>query len=126
MGTERTSTKIRVASTGRLGVRRAAILTLLVVGSTSVSAQESSEYRGTPDQQMACIGDVFRLCSSEIPDVSRIVGCLVREKSNLTIECRAVFDRDAPRTASNHWLRHHRRAASAMGRRSVRYGRRND
>jgi hypothetical protein len=126
MGTEGTSTKIRVAGIGRRGVRRAAILTLLVVGSTSATAQEGSEYRGTRDQQMACIGDVFRLCSREIPDVSRIVGCLVREKSNLTIECRAVFDRDAPRTASNHWSRHHRRVVSAMGRRSLRYGRRND
>jgi hypothetical protein len=124
MGTEGTCARIRVASSGRLGVRRAAILTLLVVG--SASAQEGSEYRGTRDQQMACIGDVFRLCSSEIPDASRIVGCLVREKSNLTIECRAVFDRDAPRTVSNPWSRHHRRIASAMGRRSIRYGRRND
>jgi len=124
MGTETTVARFPVSGTGRFGVRRVAILTLLVVGSANASAQESSEYRGTQDQRMACIGDVFRLCSDEIPDVNRIVSCLVRERSQLTIACRAVFDQGA--VASNHWLRHHRRLASAMSRRSIRYGRRSD
>jgi hypothetical protein len=126
MGTKKIVAPFVIAVVGWLDVRRAAILTLLVVGSASASAQGDSEYRGNQEQQIACMGDVFRLCSSEIPDVSRIVGCLVREKSQLTIACRAVFDQDRPRTASNYWRRHHRRVASAMGRRSIRYGRRSD
>lgn len=126
MKTKRIAAQFAIALVGRLGVRRAAILTMLVVAVASASAQENSEYRGTDDQQMACMGDVFRLCSSEIPDANRIVGCLVRQKSQLTIECRAVFDQNRPRTASNHWQRHHRRVASAMGRRSIRYGHRSD
>lgn len=123
MRTKRIATRFAIAGVGRLGVQRATILTLLVVGSANA---QDSEYRGTHDQQIACMGDVFRLCSSEIPDVNRIVGCLVREKSQLTIACRAVFDQRRPRTASSYWLRHHRRVASAMGRHSIRYGRRSD
>jgi hypothetical protein len=90
----------------RLGVRRAAIVVLVAIGSATASAQEGREYRGTEDQQMACIGDVFRLCSSEIPSVNRIVACLVREKPQLTAGCRAVFEHDSPRTARSR--RHHR------------------
>lgn len=125
MRTKRIAAQFAIAFVGRLGVQRATIMILLVVGSASANAQDS-EYRGTQDQQMACMGDVFRLCSSEIPDVDRIVGCLKREKSQLTIACRAVFDQDRPRMASNYWRRHHRRFVSAMGRRSIRYGRRSD
>jgi hypothetical protein len=87
---------------GRLGMQSATILALLMVGSASVGAQESSDYRGTQDQQMACMGDVFRLCSSEIPNVSRIVSCLDHEKPRLTAACRAVFEQGAPRTAARH------------------------
>jgi len=46
---------------------------------------------GTEDQRAACTPDVFRLCSSEIPSVDRIVACLEREKPRLSEGCRAVF-----------------------------------
>jgi hypothetical protein len=104
---------------GRLGVRRAAIVVLVAIGSATASAQEGREYRGTQDDQMACIGDVFRLCSSEIPSVSRIVACLVREKPQLTADCRAVFDRDSPRTARSR--RHHRIVSAARQDLSTQY-----
>jgi hypothetical protein len=103
----------------RLGVRRAAIVVLVAIGSATASAQEGREYRGTQDDQMACIGDVFRLCSSEIPSVTRIVACLVREKPQLTPDCRAVFDRDSPRTARSR--RHHRIVSAARQDQSTQY-----
>ena len=37
------------------------------------NAASAEEYRGTWEQQMACTPDVWRLCSEQIPDVSRIV-----------------------------------------------------
>jgi len=107
-----------IAIPALLSMRRAAIAALVVVGSASASAQEAGEYRGTQDQQMACTGDVFRLCWSEIPSVTRIVGCLQREKPQLSAACRAVFDQNAPRTASSGWSRRHHRVASAAGRHS--------
>jgi hypothetical protein len=114
-------TELKATRPGLPGIRSAAMLALLVVGSASVSAQEGPEYRGTQDQQMACMGDVFRLCSSEIPNVSRIVGCLQREKPQLTAACRAVFDQGAPRTAARH---HHRVALANRARQ--RYERRSE
>lgn len=55
----------------------------------------ADEYRGTVAQQMACTPDVFRLCSSDIPDVDRIVQCLRRNMQQLSTACHAVFDANA-------------------------------
>src|SRR5262245_11240039 len=45
----------------------------------------------TFEQQQACSGDAFRLCSSEIPDIGRITACMVRNRSQLSPECRVYF-----------------------------------
>jgi hypothetical protein len=47
----------------------------------------------TPEQQQACSGDAFRLCSSEIPDVDRVTACMVRNKARLSPQCQAQFKR---------------------------------
>jgi hypothetical protein len=52
----------------------------------------AEEYRGTWEQQMACTPDVWRLCSAQIPDVSRIVGCLRQNTEQLSNPCKAVFE----------------------------------
>ena len=44
---------------------------------------------GTSEQRSACMGDVMRFCSSEIPNMSRIVACLERNKSQVSAKCRA-------------------------------------
>ena len=51
------------------------------------------------DQRRLCTGDVFRLCSSEIPSVERITACMHRQRANLSEGCRRVF-RPADRSAS--------------------------
>lgn len=60
----------------------------------------------TADEQQACSGDAFRLCSAEIPDVDRITACMIRNKSQLSPEC-GVFFRSGPETEAE--------AASAPG-----------
>ena len=45
----------------------------------------------TPEQEQACTGDAFRLCSAEIPDVDRVTACMARNKSQLSPGCRAQF-----------------------------------
>jgi hypothetical protein len=79
------------------------VLALSLLGASSAVAQE---YRGTADQQSACMSDVFRLCSSDIPDVSRIVACLKRERPHLSDGCRAVFGGASTRVASHRARRH--------------------
>lgn len=53
----------------------------------------------TPEQEQACSGDAFRLCSSDIPDVDRITACMIRNKAQLSPACR-VFFRDGPETST--------------------------
>jgi hypothetical protein len=110
--TKFTATRAPATVAGRYGVWQAAIAVLLLVGSGSARAQE---YRGTQEQQVACTADVFRLCWSEIPNVNRIVGCLVREKPRLSAGCRAVFEQGS-RVASTRWYHNHRRLTSATDR----------
>jgi hypothetical protein len=87
------------------GVGALTVVMLLFTGSPG-SAQE---YRGTEEQRAACTSDVFRLCSWEIPDVTRIVACLRREKPRLSAGCREVFENEAPvsRAAMNNGVRRH-------------------
>ena len=64
----------------------------IAIGGLGAAAPASSqEYRGTWEQQMACTPDVWRLCSDQIPDVSRITACLRQNTPQLSSGCRAVF-----------------------------------
>jgi hypothetical protein len=68
---------------------------IVVVGLALGASITPSSAIGTEDQRAACTPDVFRLCSSEIPSVDRIVACLQREKPHLSDGCRAVFSSPA-------------------------------
>jgi hypothetical protein len=77
----------------QLGILLAAVLAL------SISPAAAQTY--TPEQEQACTGDAFRLCSSEIPDVGRVTACMVAKKSQLSPPCRAQFRPDPePREAA--------------------------
>lgn len=52
------------------------------------------------DQRRLCMGDVFRLCSSEIPDRDRITACMMKQRASLSDGCRSVFGRPSERSAS--------------------------
>lgn len=64
---------------------------LAIGGIAAPGAAFAEEYRGTMEQQMACTPDVWRLCSDQIPDVSRITACLQQNTPQLSSGCRAVF-----------------------------------
>ena len=65
---------------------------LAVALSASISPAAGQGY--TPEQEQACTGDAFRLCSAEIPDVGRVTACMVAKKSQLSSPCRAHFRPD--------------------------------
>ena len=50
---------------------------------------------------MACTPDVWRLCSDQVPDVSRIVSCLRQNTPQLSNGCRAVFESSAEQQQAN-------------------------
>ena len=47
------------------------------------------------DQRRLCTPDVWRLCSSEIPDIERIKACMRRQRAQLSEGCRSVFGKPA-------------------------------
>lgn len=68
------------------------------------SAVFAQDYRGTPEQQMACTPDVWRLCAAQIPDVERIVACLRANTPSLSDGCRAVFAGPPPQPSPRRGL----------------------
>jgi hypothetical protein len=68
-------------------------LALVLAASFSAVASTSSFAFSAEAQQM-CTGDAFRLCSSEIPNISKITACMMKQRANLSSGCRAVMDRD--------------------------------
>ena len=64
---------------------------LMLATALAVSLWPATGRAYTPEQEQACTGDAFRLCSSEIPDVSRVTACMVAKKSQLSPQCRAFF-----------------------------------
>lgn len=73
----------------RLTVRRlAAAAVLLALSGTAAAAM------GTDEERSACIPDAFRLCSSAIPDATRVIACLKTERIKLSPACRTVMKRN--------------------------------
>ena len=68
-------------------------LTLGLALSLSTVATSSSFAYSARARQM-CMDDAFRLCSSEIPNIGRIVTCMRRNKASLSQGCRAVMDQE--------------------------------
>jgi hypothetical protein len=58
---------------------------LIVLMATQARAQ------GTAEERSACIGDAFRFCSADIPNVPQIESCLVSNVSLLSPPCKAEF-----------------------------------
>ncbi len=58
----------------------------------AVLVQTIAADAATEEQKAACTPDVWRLCSSEVPNVSRIVACLNRNHGKLSAACKVVMD----------------------------------
>jgi hypothetical protein len=78
-------------------VRQAGLVVALVVG---LCAGSTASYAFSPEAQQMCTGDAFRLCSSEIPNVSKVTTCMLKRRAELSSGCRTVMDRDLARQSS--------------------------
>ena len=63
----------------------------VVLALALVTFSTSSFAIGTAEQRAACTPDALRLCSSEIPNIPRIVACLKQNRSNLSKPCQAAM-----------------------------------
>ena len=71
------------------------IVTLVAIAATATALQISPGLAFSSEAQQMCSGDAMRLCASEIPDISRITACMVRNRHHVSPGCRAVMDREA-------------------------------
>jgi hypothetical protein len=60
----------------------------------SFSTLSTSSFAFSAEAQQMCTGDAMRLCSSEIPNVSKITTCMIRQRASLSSGCRTVLERD--------------------------------
>ncbi|ABD88727.1 hypothetical protein [Rhodopseudomonas palustris] len=66
---------------------------MLLIAAASLSlAAPAVAQEGTEAQRDACMPDAFRLCSSAIPDASRVESCLRNAGPRLSSACYAVFN----------------------------------
>lgn len=72
-------------TTLRNAIVRTAVVAALLASSSAAFAQ------GAPEQRSACMGDAFRYCSSDIPNVSRVTACMKANFSKLSPACKTVF-----------------------------------
>ena len=73
-------------------IRQAGIVLAFAVSFSALSATSSFAY--SSEAQQMCTGDAFRLCSDEIPNISKITACMMKKRASLSTGCRAVMDRD--------------------------------
>ena len=77
------------------------IASLFAFATTAIALQTSPGLAFSSEAQQMCTGDAMRLCSSEIPDISRIRACMVQKKAQVSPGCRAVMDREAAAAAAS-------------------------
>jgi hypothetical protein len=81
-------------------MKKATIFAWPILALALVSYSTSSFALGTAEEREACTPDVFRLCSSEIPNVDKIIACMKTKKSQLSPKCKAVFNAPASTTTA--------------------------
>jgi hypothetical protein len=73
-------------------IRQAGLILAFAVSIATLSS--TSSFAFSAEAQQMCTGDAFRLCSSEIPNISKITACMLKNRSSLSAGCRTVMDRD--------------------------------
>ena len=73
-------------------IRQAGLVLAFAVSLSTLSS--TSSFAFSAEAQEMCTGDAFRLCGSEIPNISKITACMLRQRASLSSGCRAVMDRD--------------------------------
>ncbi len=79
------------------------IALILTAAISAVGLSASPGLAFSSEAQQMCTGDAMRLCGNEIPNISRIIACMRRQRAYVSPGCRAVMEREAAA---------HRRAAA--------------
>ena len=84
--TERTMTKFSTKT-----IRQAGMMLAIAISFSAISTQS---FAFSAEAQQMCTSDAFRLCGSEIPNVSKITACMLKQRTSLSPGCRTVMEHD--------------------------------
>jgi hypothetical protein len=73
-------------------VRQAGLVLGFALSLSALSSTQSFAYSEEARQQ--CTGDAFKLCSSDIPNVSAVTACMMKHRTQLTPGCRSAMDKE--------------------------------
>ncbi|SFN84378.1 hypothetical protein SAMN05216573_12370 [Bradyrhizobium sp. Rc3b] len=92
----------RTRLTSRLKIFLWAIALVLAITAVIPGPVIARDQAPSAEEKQACIEDVFRLCSSHIPDPTAITACLRSKQESLSQQCRYVISvRDTGHKSSN-------------------------
>jgi hypothetical protein len=81
-------------------IRVLSVASAVAISLTSFAAHA---VEATAEQRRACTPDAFRLCSAHIPNIEAITTCMRTNKSKLSPDCRAAFDKaDSTKVATRN------------------------
>src|ERR687897_753031 len=72
------------------------VLSAATAVAISLTSFAAHAIEATAEQRRACTPDAFRLCSSHIPNVDAIIGCMKANRSKLSPACKLAFDKAVP------------------------------
>jgi hypothetical protein len=67
----------------------------------SISALSTPSFAWSAEARSACMGDVFRVCGAEVPNVDRVTACMVKSRKIVSPGCRVAMDRELTKGSSN-------------------------
>jgi len=73
-------------------IRQAALGLAFAASFSAVSSTASFAF--SAEAQQMCTSDAFRLCSDDIPNISKITACMYKHRTDLSTGCRTVMDHD--------------------------------
>jgi len=73
-------------------IRQAGLVLAFAASFSALSSTHSFAF--SAEAQQMCTSDAFRLCSSDIPNVSAITACMMKKRASLSTGCRTVLERD--------------------------------
>ncbi len=63
----------------------------VVTFALSVFSMSTASYAYTAEEERLCMGDAFKFCSSEIPNIDKVTICMQKNKAQLSPGCRALM-----------------------------------
>jgi hypothetical protein len=69
---------------------RTALIGTAVLATVLATSLAGFAQQGTPEQRSACMGDAFKFCAAEIPNVPKITACMRANASKLSPACKAA------------------------------------